>query len=491
MKALSTFLLLFCFNFITWACPKEFPICINLKEVPENAKDLHQKLAKMVYVDKQETSKNYFACAFIIYTKSKNITIDITVDIAKVERIPVDKLAKQVNSCCVFESGDSENIVFNYVESLEVDFNTIIESSKYVPAAYTILASAKAITDRSRSYPDVKYANRITDSEIRALSVLGNAKVIANIVKEIKNQNIQDITHIEFHGCTTRDMCGLCFIRMNMWQELSNAKCEDSFICKLKKALKFQGITFQKDLFLTTYISSLTSAEDEHNLNFRIDELQDKPKDQYVHQMRITTETCYSDKKEICLQRKGTKSKTLSSKKTTQKKSSQTSFKNSYLNYGERKYVLVDVPRDGNCGVFAYLFASGEININFWDGGEVEIPTCCKGSDAYATAEQFRQDIVKAEQNAKIISRLGSMATAKENLEHWLWTTDFRFIAQKKNRNIIICSKNPGQAPYTLYTTDGAEELALDINDFEVENPVIIYYEGNHYKAYVLPGEFL
>lgn len=486
MKTLSTFLLLFCFNFITWACPKEFPICINLKGVPKDAQVLHQELAAMVYVDKDETSKNYFACAFIIYTKGKNITIHITVDIAKVQGIPIDKLAKEVKSCCVFESGDSEDIVFNYVESLEVDFNTIIESSKYVPAAYTILASAKAITDRSRSYSEVKYANRITDSEIRALSVLGRAKVIANIVKEIKKQNIQDITRIEFHGCTTRDMCGLCFIRMNMWQELSNENHKDSFICKLKQALEFQKITFQENLFLTTYISSLTSAKDEHNLNFRINDLQVTPKKQHVHQMRITTETHYPDKKEIYLQRKSTKSKKSSSKKTIQKRSSKTSFKNSYLNYQEREYVLVDVPRDGNCGVFAYLFASGQINVDFWEGGEVEIPTCCEGSKEYTIAERFRQDIVKGEQNAKLISRLGSMATAKENLEHWLWTTDFRFIAQKKKRDIIIYSKNPGQAPYTLYTKDGAEELALDINDFSVEEPVIIYYEGNHYKAYVL-----
>ncbi|MDR1665693.1 MAG: hypothetical protein LBR62_01445, partial [Puniceicoccales bacterium] len=80
---------------------------------------------------------------------------------------------------------------------------------------------------------------RTTDSEIRALHVLQTRCVIEGIVseglgpyalrlydKDRKNQ-IHFINSIEFHGCTTRDMCPFCFAHMNMVQVLSNLHDEN------------------------------------------------------------------------------------------------------------------------------------------------------------------------------------------------------------------------------------------------------------------------
>ena len=70
-------------------------------------------------------------------------------------------------------------------------------------------------------------AMRLTDSETKAIYVLQHKYVIDNIIDELCKQinslqGTPQITSIEFHGCTTRDMCPLCFTNMNIIQYLCN-----------------------------------------------------------------------------------------------------------------------------------------------------------------------------------------------------------------------------------------------------------------------------
>ena len=153
---------------------------------------------------------------------------------------------------------------------------------------------------------------RLTDSETKALYVLQHKYVIDNIIDALCEQinkiaSDPQITSIEFHGCTTRDMCPLCFTNMNIIQYLCNIPGEYrdgefSFLRYLKYILT-QPI---KKAFNQSHINAVTgktyaiqncptkmfissTREDKANLNFSGED--EGEQDNYLHQFRILNTT--------------------------------------------------------------------------------------------------------------------------------------------------------------------------------------------------------
>ena len=95
-----------------------------------------------------------------------------------------------------------------------------------------------------------------SDSELHALYVL--QCMVDDIALKIASIASKDekITAIEFHGCTTRDMCPLCYTNMNCMQFLANKKQGVGFLGALLERLKMIGRA-DNSTNSATFISSL------------------------------------------------------------------------------------------------------------------------------------------------------------------------------------------------------------------------------------------
>ena len=137
----------------------------------------------------------------------------------------------------------------------------------------------------------VSNAMRSTDSEAAAIYILQQKYVIDNIIEEIAS-SLDAITSIEFHGCTTRDMCALCFTNMNIIQYLSYKQQTFgfSFLGYLKQ--RIQEKNSQAPCSTKIFISSF--KESNGNLNFNSANLAPNCDNSCVYQFRIDKPTSSS-----------------------------------------------------------------------------------------------------------------------------------------------------------------------------------------------------
>ena len=118
---------------------------------------------------------------------------------------------------------------------------------------------------QERSEPLYRKYN--SDSELHALYILGHEENIGKIAghfKKLLKENEQ-ITSIQFHGCTTKDMCVFCYTNMNAMQFLANKGQKDGLLGSVIDRCKIMGIatdTCQS----ATFISSIEEFPETGNL---------------------------------------------------------------------------------------------------------------------------------------------------------------------------------------------------------------------------------
>ena len=140
----------------------------------------------------------------------------------------------------------------------------------------------------------VSNAMRSTDSEAGAIYILQQRYVVDNIINSVmslltdsttsNSDTKPTVTSIEFHGCTTRDMCALCFTNMNIIQYLSNndESSDFSFLKYLKQTIEAtQPTSCSTKIFISSFKKS------DGNLNFNSENLAPSYNDSCVYQFRI------------------------------------------------------------------------------------------------------------------------------------------------------------------------------------------------------------
>ena len=234
----------------------EFPITRNLEplqvsDIPrqldrirlvpapgDSLQGRHSALARGVA---HPPSGNYFSCYFVFkLTSGIEVEIHLVRDLVlthhrsirkSVKADKLDFLAKTSEANIIFKSHDGDTDVYNKIKFLyeyfidRVKQNSARENSATKNQAMLLVALKDRSKDENgRWRVDVLRAMRSTDSEASALYVLQHKYVIDNIINQLCSQMTAgaQISSIEFHGCTTRDMCPLCFTNMNIIQYLCN-----------------------------------------------------------------------------------------------------------------------------------------------------------------------------------------------------------------------------------------------------------------------------
>ncbi len=95
-----------------------------------------------------------------------------------------------------------------------------------------------------------------TDSEAHALLVLQKRTFTNAVCDDLKLDSDEYVTAIEFHGCTTQDMCPLCYANMNILQYLALNHNSESFLERLREKL-IETKKVSSNCTVTTVISSL------------------------------------------------------------------------------------------------------------------------------------------------------------------------------------------------------------------------------------------
>ena len=168
---------------------------------------------------------------------------------------------------------------------------------------------ARSIDLEGKVKYDVSNAMRSTDSEAGAIYILQQRYIIDNIINKVmsflkklatSNSDLTKlranpkltVTSIEFHGCTTRDMCALCFTNMNIIQYLSYKQQTFgfSFLGYLKQ--RIQEKNSQAPCSTKIFISSF--KESNGNLNFNSANLAPNCDNSCVYQFRIDKPTSSS-----------------------------------------------------------------------------------------------------------------------------------------------------------------------------------------------------
>lgn len=302
----------------------EFPITRNLE--PLQISDIPRQLDRILLISApghslQERhsalargvahppSGNYFSCYFVFkLTSGVEVEIPLVRDLVlrnhpRRKFVNADKLAilsESSEANIIFKSHDGDTDVYNKIKSLyeyfidKVRQNSATENSATKNQAMLLIALKDRAKDgRGEWRMDVLRAMRSTDSEAGALYVLQHKYVIDNIINQLCLQipaGVQ-ISSIEFHGCTTRDMCALCFTNMNIIQYLCNDASDYntlqfSFLRYLKHRLSDLG-RLAEDCSTKMFISS--TSVDNDNLNFQAPVVRDT-KGNFLYQFRISSD---------------------------------------------------------------------------------------------------------------------------------------------------------------------------------------------------------
>lgn len=156
-------------------------------------------------------------------------------------------------------------------------------------------------------------------------------------------------------------------------------------------------------------------------------------------------------------------------------------------------YKLVDVPGDGNCGVWAVLAGMGAIKLSecirpqHGDYGGRPIATDGQKKIMINLRKRAEQEALKAVQTnpsaAGCAARLG-LRDKSPTLE----TVDFQYIVQAIGRPIVVSQYQGNVEVYrTICDPNETEPTSLFLEDFNDQqlrqgNPIRLYFDGGHYQ---------
>ena len=295
-----------CINSYTRGC-ETFPLTKTLSGIPKDCKPLHRFLCKKVLTG-SSGQRNRFACALVIKTSTmsqKAIYInqiaqqtfeakpDYYAKLAKKETMgegeksPITAAAGRLTLSAkkgtkkgtknaneskltskllyeMFENGafvNADQIPLYCLEQENEKIKELIKNVRcFLPLSSITLMQRLFFSQASlfceREKESAIYRCYNSDSELHALYVL--QCMVDDIALKIASIASKDekITAIEFHGCTTRDMCPLCYTNMNCMQFLANKKQGVGFLGALLERLKMIGRA-DNSTNSATFISSL------------------------------------------------------------------------------------------------------------------------------------------------------------------------------------------------------------------------------------------
>jgi hypothetical protein len=510
---------------------------------------IHTALAGGVH---STTGNNFFACSFVFNIATARaqelLAIPIVVFVAPYHVI--EKGAKK--DIMVFKSGEyvaweGDGKTQDYMAELnrlQVGFYNYLEQDRENPqnAAINLLISSYfsiierfRLARREERRMALSSSIRIDDSEMIAISSLQNPEAVNRIIESFheilaaRKITRYQITSIEFHGCTTRDMCPFCFVHMNMVQWLANLSNDNSFLGRLKNKLRKEGR--ESGIAVTTFISS--TIETKKNLNF-IPSSSSSSSTQLVsgmlYQFRLnpslislSTSPFYYSGSASSRSLSSASSSSLSftsssssspasplpkppstpssssstsssssssSSSTTITTSSPSSSSPSYppqahqtVIFGEIHFQQIDVSNDGNCGVWALMQAS-EPQKSYM------LPDKAQRKKMKKLRKKAAKRVIIGEAGAGQATRDRIITGASDALDfnHWIATDDFRYFAQSLQRSIIVIRPDMGQ--FEHYLTSGASSGPRPLSMLNMaansgKNLIFLSYMDNHYQALV------
>ena len=309
-----------------------FPVTRSLvwERVPEDVQGIHRYFVQVIQSARgrvQDPGQNHFLCAFrfvfrpprpaIIINLVENyvITNKPRINPAQINLRTLGASNDVEGRCLVFRSHVPDQTVYDSLAALHLNFLSKVGRDDAATKNQAMLLSAldeRSVSRNGNVRPDVWSAMRSTDSEAGAIYVLQHKYVIDNIIDvlcEVMHTlpvHLQ-VTSIEFHGCTTRDMCALCFTNMNIIQYLSNDAgpyntMEFSFLRYLRHILTHpitldfhrvcENATIGRqyatpDCFTKMFISSITEVG--NNLNFQAPVRAAGEGEDFLYQFRVVS----------------------------------------------------------------------------------------------------------------------------------------------------------------------------------------------------------
>ena len=306
----------------------EFPVSKNLNNVtflPEapvltktqrttnkTLQQRHSQLKQQIDIASKRDDKNYFACCFVFkLSTGQEIEVPLLTKFIKNEDdyydmednlsdLIISTTPFNENANLTFVSHRPNSSVYNEIQALHDLFldNVKQDNAAAKNQAMLLKTIATRSVGRGSVINAVSNAMRSTDSEAAAIYILQQRYVIDNIINDFMTlfkdliKSIKPkptVTSIEFHGCTTRDMCALCFTNMNIIQYLSYKQQTFGFSFLRYLKYKVQEKTSQALCPTKIFISSFKASNG--NLNFNSENLAANYDDDCVYQFRIDEPT--------------------------------------------------------------------------------------------------------------------------------------------------------------------------------------------------------
>jgi hypothetical protein len=382
------------------------------------------------------------------------------------------------------------------------------------------------------------YALINSDSEAKAIVFLSDENNLSSLIAKVKPE-IKDggeILAIEFHGYTTQDMCPLCYTNFNIIQYIANKlNYEESeenigFLASLKRLLISEGLADKSCKTAIVISSSEEFPGPEvggnllwHELSTPHNIVEYDRVNQFRFQDGKEKEEPKQDKKEQDSS-SGVPQKDLHKDKQPQattdpaiawfsafsqelhfeRGASTVTYKtaSSLPNIFPQKalsgyeYKLIDVPGDGNCGIWATLACLHPEwqNQIFYIHYDEMIKL-----RALATASAI--DLHKKHDDN--LGKYSSMAARLITPYKWISSLDYLGIAHAINRDIIIITNITEQKSVEFFKKDGTSEPIFNWAQGDAEfnmlkgkqvitesirrnnDAIIIYQTFNHYQAIV------
>lgn len=442
--------------------------------------------------------------------------------------LPAKKSTKNANEskltskllCEIFENGafvNADQIPLYCLEQENEKIKELIKNVRYllspVLPSMTLMerlffSQASLFCEREKESAIYRCYN--SDSELHALYVLqcmvdDIALKIANIVTEGEK-----IVKIEFHGCTTRDMCPLCYTNMNCMQFLANQKQGVGFLGALLERLKMIGRA-DDSIKSATFISSLEEFPSSGNILWNIEESEPIIVPGFVYQFRFTEPeiTAIKDSSEESLKMVAsiTDLSSLGVSSGVEAASPVVAPQKLFLDFSvtgtppstpedqeaipaelkeelaAARYQILDVPGDGNCGIWAVLVAAGEIT-------QEELQALMKAYNEVQTQYGIGVNWINCKEilEEKAKEAVEKMEEYREEAKRGVWVDsgkDLPNISKKLGKSIVFIS--PTQIEYYI---DGECTILYDsIGQIMKGYPeaVFIYFdpEHRHYQAIV------
>ena len=276
MSRIITFLFVFIILQKNFSC--NFPCFLNLNDslLDIETIQLHTKLIKKVSIPplgKKNNLKNLFSCCFIFNfgdgSSQKIFLPDIFTSCQPTcfsgKFVGLALVSSLLEECKKIKEFD----IFNVLQKLYTNTITFDEQSSdtLIQALISTYKSRyETLPSIIKSDEKIAISMRATDSETQSIYMLNDKKYLQfHLIAKLPNK---EIASIEFHGCSTFDMCPFCFTHMNMVQCLSNNNAKAGFLCLLKNLLIEKKLLTNPNIPTTIIISSYKNGNYLHNQTY-------------------------------------------------------------------------------------------------------------------------------------------------------------------------------------------------------------------------------